>query len=90
MRNNRNCVPEKLLKDGEMEVLQLVYRGFKNTDIAKELVIGESTVEYRLGKVFVKLGVGNRTQAVVKGLEVGLLGHGERGNDTQRPSRESA
>ena len=57
----------------ELEVLALVARGMSNPDIARELFIGEATVKSHLLHVFDKLGVSDRTAAVTRALERGLL-----------------
>ena len=44
----------------EMDVLRRVLNGFKNTDIAEDLVISEQTVKDHLSNIYMKLGVGNR------------------------------
>jgi LuxR family maltose regulon positive regulatory protein len=57
----------------ELEVLRLVAAGLSNREIAETLVIAVSTVKSHLNHVFGKLGVRNRTQAVAKARELGLL-----------------
>ena len=48
-------------------------QGKSNPDIARELFIGEATVKSHLLHVFDKLGVSDRTAAVTRALERGLL-----------------
>jgi DNA-binding NarL/FixJ family response regulator len=57
----------------ELEVLAGVARGLTNADIGKELFIGEATVKTHLLRVFAKLGVDDRTRAVLVAVERGLL-----------------
>lgn len=57
----------------ELEVLALVAQGKSNPDIARDLFIGEATVKSHLLHVFDKLGVSDRTAAVTRALERGLL-----------------
>lgn len=57
----------------EEEVLGLVAKGATNRDIAAELFISEATVKTHLLRAFEKLGVDDRTAAVVVALERGLL-----------------
>ncbi|GAB3112234.1 response regulator transcription factor [Streptomyces calidiresistens] len=57
----------------EREVLGLVAEGLGNPDIARRLFIGEATVKTHLARIFVKLGVDDRTRAVTRALECGIL-----------------
>jgi len=57
----------------EAEVLALVAEGLSNPEIADRLFIGESTVKTHLLHAFEKLGVGDRTLAVMRAIELGLL-----------------
>jgi len=61
------------LSDREREVLQLIARGRLNKEIADELVIAIGTVKRHTANIFRKLDVVNRTQAVAKSRELGLL-----------------
>jgi len=57
----------------ERQVLVLVAEGKANKEIARELHIAVKTVEYHITNILGKLGAANRTEAVVKALEQGLL-----------------
>jgi DNA-binding NarL/FixJ family response regulator len=57
----------------EVEVLELVARGSSNADIAAALFISEATVKTHLLHTFAKLGVDDRTAAVVAALERGII-----------------
>jgi LuxR family maltose regulon positive regulatory protein len=57
----------------ELEVLRLLAEGLSNREIARQLVIAVGTVKNHLKNVYGKLGVHSRTQAVVRGRELGLL-----------------
>jgi DNA-binding NarL/FixJ family response regulator len=63
----------------EVEVLQLVARGYTNRQIARSLFISVSTVKKHVQRLISKLGVSTRTQAAVKAYGLGLLGGGEEG-----------
>ncbi|HYO37492.1 MAG TPA: response regulator transcription factor [Geodermatophilus sp.] len=57
----------------ELEVLAGVARGLTNAEIGRELFIGEATVKTHLLRLFAKLGVDDRTRAVMVAVERGLL-----------------
>lgn len=57
----------------EMRVLDLLGRGKSNKEIAAELNCSVKTIKNHLNSVFQKLGVSNRTEAVVKAIERGLI-----------------
>jgi DNA-binding NarL/FixJ family response regulator len=66
------ALPETLT-ERELEVLQLLARGRQNKEIASELVISERTVKFHVSAILAKLGVGNRTEAVSKAAQLGLV-----------------
>jgi LuxR family transcriptional regulator, maltose regulon positive regulatory protein len=57
----------------EVEVLQLLAGGAPNRAIAEQLVVTPETVKKHLSHLFDKLGAANRTQAVARARELGLL-----------------
>lgn len=57
----------------EREVLALVADGLHNREIAGRLGVSEHTVKFHLGTIFGKLGASTRTEAVQKGLRLGLI-----------------
>ncbi len=57
----------------ELEVLQLMQLGRTNRQVAEELFISWGTVKRHVENIIAKLGVSDRTQAVVRALELGVL-----------------
>lgn len=57
----------------ELEVLRLVARGLSNATIARELVVGDATVKTHVARIFAKLDLHDRAQAVVLAYESGLV-----------------
>ncbi|MGR3276206.1 response regulator transcription factor [Acaryochloris sp. 'Moss Beach'] len=60
------------LTDRELEVLQLLSKGNSNQEIAAALTISEGTVKFHINNILSKLGVKDRTQAVIVALKKGL------------------
>jgi DNA-binding NarL/FixJ family response regulator len=67
-----NALPVPLT-EREQEVLQALARGLSNREIAVQLVITEGTVKNHVSSLIEKMGVRDRTQAVLKGQEIGLI-----------------
>lgn len=63
----------------ERQILTLVGRGLSNTDIVHELTISEATVKTHITRIFTKLALRDRAQAVVLAYETGLVSPGESG-----------
>lgn len=61
------------LSDREILTLKLIVQGQNNAEIAETLCVSEQTVKKELVTIFDRLGVRNRTQAAVKGVQLGLL-----------------
>ena len=57
----------------ELEVLRLMAQGATNADIADRLAVSLGTSKWHVGNVRAKLGVTNRTQALVRAQELGLV-----------------
>ncbi len=65
-------LPEPLSKR-EIEVLELLARGLSNRQIAQHMTISLDTVKTHTGNIYGKLGVNNRTQAVIKARALGVV-----------------
>ena len=62
-----------LLSPREREVLQLLADGLSVAQISRTLFISDSTTKTHISKVYDKLGAGNRAQALMAALRLGLL-----------------
>ena len=69
----RVAKPAIALSSRETEILGYVARGESNPAIAKLLFLSEATVKTHLLHAFEKLGVSDRTRAVTKAMELGIL-----------------
>ncbi|GAA4019783.1 MULTISPECIES: response regulator transcription factor [Streptomyces] len=70
-----SAVPADLaaLTPRELEVLTLLGRGLSNTELAAELTLSEATVKSHVARIFAKLTLRDRAQAVVLAYETGLV-----------------
>ncbi|MGO9086740.1 MAG: response regulator [Candidatus Sulfotelmatobacter sp.] len=66
-------MPDSDLSPREMEVLLLLVAGRSNKEIAQTLDIAEATVKSHVSTILMRLGVEDRTQAVVTALQRGLV-----------------
>jgi two-component system, NarL family, response regulator len=60
------------LSDRELEVLRLMSAGKTNQEMCDDLCISESTIKFHINNIFNKLGVSDRTQAVVIAIKRGI------------------
>ena len=65
--HQRNTRPAFLLTPRETQIARLVSAGHNNRDIASQLFVSPSTVDYHLRNIFLKLGVKSRTQLAHNG-----------------------
>jgi DNA-binding NarL/FixJ family response regulator len=61
------------LTERELEILRLLASGFSNQEIASALTLATGTVKNHVSTILLKLGVRDRTRAVLRALELGLL-----------------
>ena len=73
----RECLGEDSLIEPltarEKEVIQLMAQGLANKQIALSLSISEHTVKFHLSSLYAKLGISSRTEAIKRGIELGLI-----------------
>ncbi|GIJ49353.1 DNA-binding response regulator [Virgisporangium aliadipatigenens] len=83
--NRRDALPAEprvhrdlaALTPREREVLTLLGRGLSNTELAQALTLSEATVKTHVARIFAKLSLRDRAQAVVLAYETGLVSPGE-------------
>jgi two-component system, NarL family, response regulator len=61
------------LSDRELDVLRLMAQGMSNQGIGTALNVGESTVKSHVNRILSKLGVNDRTQAVIVAIKRGIV-----------------
>ena len=74
LRNSFEALPEAdALTTREIEVIRLMAGGYSNREIAHALGSAEGTVKNQVSSILSKFGVRDRTRAVLKALEAGVL-----------------
>lgn len=66
-------IEQEILSAREYEVLKLIAKGLSNKEIAEQLFVSINTIKSHIQKIFEKLDVQNRTQAIVKAREIKLI-----------------
>jgi len=67
---------ETIISDRELEVLSLLAEGANTAEIGQRLYISQKTVKNHLYSIYQKLDVGDRTQAVLRAMRIGLVSLG--------------
>lgn len=62
-----------ILTDREVEVLNLVTEGRSSKEVAQKLYLSKRTVDFHLARIYEKLNVSNRVQAIRRATELGLV-----------------
>jgi len=70
---NEDALKELGMSKRELEVLQLMAEGLSNQEIAKKLFVSLNTIKTHSSKIFEKMDVQRRTQAVEKAKRLGLI-----------------
>jgi DNA-binding NarL/FixJ family response regulator len=66
------------LSDRERQVFEHLAAGLSNVDIARAMFVSEATVKTHINRLFAKLGVRDRVQAVIYAYESGFVAPGAR------------
>lgn len=70
---NTQALESLKISDREFEVLRLLASGQSNKEIARQLEVSPNTVKTHLARLFEKLEVDRRTQAIVRARELGMI-----------------
>ena len=71
---NEEAVKSTGLSQRELEVLQLMAKGYSNQEIADRIFVSVSTVKSHAAGIFLKLDAKRRTQAILKAKELKIIG----------------
>jgi DNA-binding NarL/FixJ family response regulator len=69
--------PSEAFTERELQVLHLLAKGYRNTEIAQRLYLAQGTVRNYVSAILQKLGVSDRTQAAVEAIRRGLVDDSE-------------
>jgi LuxR family maltose regulon positive regulatory protein len=72
-RSPRTFVPFEPLKDQELQILRLMAAGLSNREIADELFLSVNTIKVYASRIYGKLGVHRRGEAVARAQELDLI-----------------
>jgi DNA-binding NarL/FixJ family response regulator len=72
-RTRRELANSSLLSHRELEVLQLLAKGYSNIQIAKSLMISKATVKNHLSNIYNNLAVSSRAEAISWAWSIGLM-----------------
>lgn len=75
--NRPEKTPVEPLTDRELDVLRLAAKGYTNKAIGVQLSISDRTVQGHLAHIFAKLQAASRTEAVMRGVSLGLISQGD-------------
>lgn len=65
--------PRETLTDREVQVLGLILEGRSSKEVAQSLYLSKRTVDFHLARIYEKLNVTNRVQAIRRAAELGLV-----------------
>ncbi|MGX5201233.1 response regulator transcription factor [Aliikangiella sp. IMCC44632] len=69
----KQCLPQPVLTEREQEILVLLAHGYTNKEIAASIQVSPNTVKTHCSRIFSKLEVSNRTQAVSEAKLMNLI-----------------
>ena len=70
---NETALIQSNISKREHEVLLLIAKGMSNQEIADVLFVSQNTIKTHTSRLFEKLEVKNRTHAIIKAKELGIL-----------------
>lgn len=70
---NQSMIDELGISHRELEVLELMAMGYSNQEMASQLYVSPNTIKTHLSRIFEKLEVGRRAQAIEKAKTLGII-----------------